>query len=37
MKTVYLCPNTGKSAAMEQAYAAVSLLERRGIEVYGSA
>lgn len=37
MKTVYICPNTGKSEAMEQAGKAVSLLEHRGIKVYGPA
>ncbi|MGM9681053.1 MAG: NAD(+)/NADH kinase [Eubacteriales bacterium] len=36
MKTVYLCPNTGKSAAVELANEIVSLLAHRGLEVYGS-
>lgn len=37
MKTVYICPNTGKTAAMEQARAAIEHLCRRGIALYGPA
>ncbi|MGM9636548.1 MAG: NAD(+)/NADH kinase [Eubacteriales bacterium] len=36
MNTVYLCPNTGKTAAVEQAKEILSLLIRRGLTVYGS-
>lgn len=36
MKTVYICPNTGKSDAVELAGEALSLLREKGLTVYGS-
>lgn len=36
MKTVYICPNTGKSDAVELAGTALSLLTEKGLTVYGS-